>query len=761
MKSNYDIKGMHCSSCSSSIERAISKLDGVKEVNVNLLTNSMTVDHEVSITDRIIIDKVEKLGFSASVQGNENNIYIDSKENEVDDEIKSMKTRLIISFAFMLPLMYIAMGHMVGLPVPNIFIGDKNALIFALSQMFLTMPVMYVNRAYYENGFKALFRKNPNMDSLIALGSTAAFAYGVFVVFRLAYAFGYGQSEVVSHYSHALYFESAAMILALITLGKYLEAKSKEKSTDAIKKLMDLSPKKAIRLEGNKEVEIGIEDVNIGDILVVKAGTVIPTDGRVIKGRGSVDESAISGESIPVELYENSKVIGSTLLKTGYIQIKAEKIGEDTSLAQIIQLVKDANATKAPISKLADKISGIFVPVVIGLAILTTLIWAGLGYGFEMAFSMGISVLVISCPCALGLATPVSIMVGTGQGAKNGILIKSAEALEILHEVDTIVLDKTGTITIGKPVLTDIISDEFDEKDFIKLAGSMESPSDHPLSLAISDYAKENNSEILEVDSFKNIDGRGIEVIIDDKKYYAGNLKLMNDNNISIESYLDRANDLSQHGKTVMYFADINGIIGIIGVADQVKASSKEAIDLFHKSGLETYMLTGDNEKTANAIANNLNLDKVIAEVLPQDKEEIIRNIQSQGKKVAMVGDGINDAPALARADVGIAIGAGTDVAIEAADLVLIKNSLIDVGNAIDLSRATIRNIKQNLFWAFFYNIILIPLAAGILYKPFGISLNPMIASGAMSLSSIFVVTNALRLNTFKAKLDSSKDLIK
>lgn len=761
MKSNYDIKGMHCSSCSSSIERAISKLDGVKEVNVNLLTNSMTVDHEVSITDRIIIDKVEKLGFSASVQGNENNIYIDSKENEVDDEIKSMKTRLIISFAFMLPLMYIAMGHMVGLPVPNIFIGDKNALIFALSQMFLTIPVMYVNRAYYENGFKALFRKNPNMDSLIALGSTAAFAYGVFVVFRLAYAFSYGQSEVVSHYSHALYFESAAMILALITLGKYLEAKSKAKSTDAIKKLMDLSPKKAIRLEGNKEVEVGIEDVNIGDILVVKAGTVIPTDGSVIKGRGSVDESAISGESIPVEVYENSKVIGSTLLKTGYIQIKAEKIGEDTSLAQIIQLVKDANATKAPISKLADKISGIFVPVVIIIAIVTTLIWAWLGYGFEMAFSMGISVLVISCPCALGLATPVSIMVGTGQGAKNGILIKSAEALEVLHEVDTIVLDKTGTITIGKPMLTDIISDKFDKKEFIKLAGSMESPSDHPLSLAISDYAKESNVEILDVDDFKNIDGRGIEVIIDDKKYYAGNLKLMNDKNISTELYIDRANDLSKQGKTVMYFADISGIIGIIGVADQVKASSEEAIDLFHKAGLETYMLTGDNEKTANAIANNLNLDEVIAEVLPQDKEEIIRNIQSQGKKVAMVGDGINDAPALARADVGIAIGAGTDVAIEAADLVLIKNSLIDVVNAIDLSRATIRNIKQNLFWAFFYNIILIPLAAGILYKPFGISLNPMIASGAMSLSSIFVVTNALRLNTFKAKLDSSKDLIK
>lgn len=761
MKSNYDIKGMHCSSCSSSIERAISKLDGVKEVNVNLLTNSMTVDHEVSITDRIIIDKVEKLGFSASVQGNENNIYIDSKENEVDDEIKSMKTRLIISFVFMLPLMYIAMGHMVGLPVPNIFIGDKNALIFALSQMFLTIPVMYVNRAYYENGFKALFRKNPNMDSLIALGSTAAFAYGVFVVFRLAYAFSYGQSEVVSHYSHALYFESAAMILALITLGKYLEAKSKAKSTDAIKKLMDLSPKKAIRLEGNKEVEVGIEDVNIGDILVVKAGTVIPTDGSVIKGRGSVDESAISGESIPVEVYENSKVIGSTLLKTGYIQIKAEKIGEDTSLAQIIQLVKDANATKAPISKLADKISGIFVPVVIIIAIVTTLIWAWLGYGFEMAFSMGISVLVISCPCALGLATPVSIMVGTGQGAKNGILIKSAEALEVLHEVDTIVLDKTGTITIGKPMLTDIISDKFDKKEFIKLAGSMESPSDHPLSLAISDYAKESNVEILDVDDFKNIDGRGIEVIIDDKKYYAGNLKLMNDKNISTELYIDRANDLSKQGKTVMYFADISGIIGIIGVADQVKASSEEAIDLFHKAGLETYMLTGDNEKTANAIANNLNLDKVIAEVLPQDKEEIIRNIQSQGKKVAMVGDGINDAPALARADVGIAIGAGTDVAIEAADLVLIKNSLIDVVNAIDLSRATIRNIKQNLFWAFFYNIILIPLAAGILYKPFGISLNPMIASGAMSLSSIFVVTNALRLNTFKAKLDSSKDLIK
>ena len=758
MKSSYDIKGMHCSSCSRSVEKAISKLDGVKEVSVNLLTNSMTVDHEIGITDRIIINSVEKLGFTASVQGKEEVFQENKKEIEVEDEIKSMKKRVIISFTFMLPLMYIAMGDMVGLPIPGIFTGQENSLIFALSQMFLTMPVMYVNRAYYENGFKALFRKNPNMDSLIALGSSAAFAYGVFVVFRLAYAFGHGQLDVISHYSHALYFESAAMILALITLGKYLEAKSKGKSTDAIKKLMDLSPKKAIKLVDNKEVEVGIEEVNIGDILVVKAGTVIPTDGRVVKGRGSVDESAISGESIPVEVYENSKVIGSTLVKTGYIQVEAEKIGEDTSLAQIIQLVKDANSTKAPISKLADKISGIFVPVVIGLAILTTVIWAVLGYGFETAFSMGISVLVISCPCALGLATPVSIMVGTGQGAKNGILIKSAEALEILHEVDTIVLDKTGTITIGRPVLTDIISDTFTADEFISLAGSMESPSDHPLSLAISDYAKENKAEILEVDDFNNIDGRGIEASIAGKKYYAGNIKLMNDLKIAIDPYLERANALSEQGKTVMYFSDINDIIGIIGVADQVKDSSTAAIDLFNKAGLESYMLTGDNEKTANAIAKNLALDKVIAEVLPQDKEEIIRDIQAQGKKVAMVGDGINDAPALARADVGIAIGAGTDVAIEAADLVLIKDSLIDVVNAIDLSKATIRNIKQNLFWAFFYNIILIPLAAGVLYKPFGISLNPMIASAAMSLSSIFVVTNALRLNSFKARIGSSKE---
>lgn len=750
MKSEYDISGMTCSACSSAVERAVSKIDGVEKVSVNLLTNSMTLSHDSRVGDSLVAKVVEDAGYGAKPRPREGSkIQSEEEDNPLKTQAQSLRSRVIVSMAFMLPLMYIAMGGMIGLPVPQIFQGQENALIFALTQMFMTLPIMYINRAYYQNGFRTLLKANPNMDSLIALGSSAAFIYGIFMIYRMAYGQGHNNWDLVHRYMHNLYFESAAMILTLITLGKYLEAKAKTKSTDAVRALLDLSPKRATKLVDGLEVDVPIEEVAIGDIVLVKPGSALPVDGLIVKGQGAIDESAITGESIPVDKEVGDKVIGATILRSGSIQLRAEKIGQETSLGQIIDLVKNANATKAPIAKMADKISGIFVPIVIGVSVLATLVWMALGYDFEFALNIGISVLVISCPCALGLATPLSIMVGTGQGAKNGVLIKSAEALELLHEVDVVLLDKTGTITEGSPSVTDIVT-SINVEDFLRLAASMEAPSEHPLSRAIVDYSKERDLKLKEVDDFSNIPGRGIRAKISDLNYYAGNLRYMEDLGLSYKNFQAHADRLASEGKTPMYFADDGKVLGLIGVADKIKPTSALAIDKLHKSGLEVYMLTGDNEKTARAIGKDLKLDKVYAEVLPKDKDSMVSKIQAKGRRVAMVGDGINDAPALARADVGIAIGAGTDVAIESADVVLVRSSLLDVVNAIALSRATLKNIKQNLFWAFFYNIILIPLAAGILVPFTGLTLNPMIASAAMAFSSIFVVTNALRLYGFK-----------
>ncbi|NLJ71021.1 MAG: heavy metal translocating P-type ATPase [Clostridiaceae bacterium] len=759
MKDRFTITGMTCSACSQAVGRAVNKLDGINEVSVNLLTNSMQVRFDDNIVNSAqIIRAVQDAGYNAisdnqalSSPNQNTQITINPLETQLVQDQKSLKQRFFISLIFMVPLMYIAMAPMLGLPTLSIFEGPKNSVIFAFSQMLLTLPVIIINHKYFTNGFRTLIKRQPNMDSLIALGSSAAFIYGIFVIYRLSYALGHNQPEVIQHYAHSLYFESAAMILTLITLGKFLEAKSKGKTTDAIKKLMDLSPKTAIRLEDGKEVEIAIEQVNVGDVLVVKPGSSVPVDGRIISGQGSFDQSAITGESIPVEKGPDQEIIGSTILKLGSITMRAEKVGNDTTIAKIIQLVQDANATKAPIAQLADKVAGIFVPVVISIATLATIIWLLSGQSFEFALSIGISVLIISCPCALGLATPVAIMVGTGKGASNGILIKSAEALETLHEIDSIILDKTGTITVGKPVVTDIVLlSNLKQNDFLQIAASLEFPSEHPLSLAILEYADDIGINILPVDNFLNTLGKGIEATINEKRYIAGNQKFMVENGLDISTTDKTFIKLSQAGKTVLYFANEEQLIGIIAVADPIKTNSKQAIKLLHDQGIKIYMLTGDNQRTADAIGKELGLDQVIAEVLPQDKEKMVRQIKQQGGKIAMVGDGINDAPALARADVGIAIGAGTDIAIEAADIVLMKSDLLDVVNSIELSKRTIRNIKQNLFWAFFYNIILIPVAAGVLYLPFDIVLNPMIASASMSLSSVFVVSNALRLNRFK-----------
>ncbi|HHU53223.1 MAG TPA: heavy metal translocating P-type ATPase [Clostridiaceae bacterium] len=768
MKNKFIITGMTCSACSQAVDRAVNKLDGVTEVSVNLLTNSMQVGFDDNKTNaELIIQAVQKAGYDAipdipAPNSSEGNVIIktNSLEAQLVLDLKRLKKRFFISLIFLVPLMYIAMAPMLGLPALSIFEGPENSVIFAFSQMLLTLPVIIINHKYFTNGFKTLIKRQPNMDSLIALGSSAAFIYGIFVIYRLAYALGHNQPEVIQHYAHSLYFESAAMILTLITLGKFLEAKSKGKTTDAIKKLMDLSPKTAIRLEDGKEIEIPIEQVKVGDILVVKPGSAVPVDGRIVSGQGAFDQSAITGESIPVEKGPDQEIIGSTILKLGSITMRAEKIGNDTTIAKIIQLVQDANATKAPIAQLADKAAGVFVPVVIGIATLATIIWLFSGQSFEFALTIGISVLIISCPCALGLATPVAIMVGTGKGASNGILIKSAEALETLHEIESIILDKTGTITVGKPVVTDVILlSDLKQNDFVQIAASLEAPSEHPLSLAILEYADNIGINILPADNFFNTLGKGIEATINEKRYIAGNQTFMVENGLDITPTDKIFIELSQAGKTVLYFAEENQLLGMIAVADPIKTNSKQAIKLLHDQGLKIYMLTGDNQRTADAIGKELGLDQVIAEVLPQDKEKMVRQIKQQSSKVAMVGDGINDAPALARADVGIAIGAGTDIAIEAADIVLMKSDLLDVVNSIELSKRTIRNIKQNLFWAFFYNIILIPVAAGVLYLPFGIILNPMIASASMSLSSVFVVTNALRLNRFKPLVQVNDDL--
>ncbi len=756
MNQKFNVTGMTCSSCSANVEKAVRKLPGVESVNVNLLSNSMTVDFDEAAMDNTkIINAVVDAGYNASifVRGASAGKQKEKAVNPVEEEIKEMKKRTIVSFVFLIPLMYVSMGHMFHLPHPDWLMGDKNAVSFAFIQLIFTLPIVYVSRKYYRVGFKTLFHGAPNMDSLIAIGSGAALVYGVFAIFRIGYGLGHNDLNIVHQYSKDLYFESAAMILALITFGKLLETRAKGRTSEAISKLMDLAPKTASVIRDGQEVEIPVEDVVKEDIIVVRPGQSIPVDGVIIEGNSAVDQSALTGESIPVEKNAGDKVIAATINKTGFFKFKAEKVGDDTTLAQIIQLVEDASSSKAPIAKMADKISGIFVPVVICIAVAATIVWLLLGYPFEFALSIGISILVISCPCALGLATPVAIMVATGKGASNGILIKSAEALESLHTINTVVLDKTGTITEGKPVVTDIITARGEsEQNLLEIAASLEKPSEHPLAEAIVEKAKERGMSFSDVDEFNAVSGRGIIGKISGKQYIAGNLALMNDEKIDVSSFQDASDAFAMEGKTPLYFADDKKLLGIIAVADVVKPTSREAIDRFKSMGIDVVMLTGDNKKTAEAIRRQLHIDRVVAEVLPQDKEKEIRSIQEGGKKVAMVGDGINDAPALARADVGIAIGAGTDVAIESADIVLMKSDLLDAVTAVQLSKATIKNIKQNLFWAFFYNTLGIPLAAGVFFIALGWKLSPMFGAAAMSMSSVFVVSNALRLKLFKPK---------
>lgn len=750
MNKKFNVVGMTCSACSASVEKSVKKLEGINSVNVNLLTNSMIVDYDEEVcNENKIIEAVTSAGYGASIF-NKNEIKINDKIN-IQDEIKEMKKRLITSFIFLIPLMYISMGHMIGLPLPSVLSGLENAISYGMTQFLLALVIVYVNRKYYQVGFKTLLKGSPNMDTLIAIGSSAAMIYGIFAIYRMGYGLGVQDFNLVEKYHMDLYFESAAMILALINLGKYLEKKSKGKTSEAITKLMNLAPKTANVVRNNKEITISIDDVIKGDIVIVKPGESVPVDGVIIEGGSFIDQSAITGESIPVEKNIGDKVIAATINKNGYFKFKAEKVGDDTTLAQIITLVEDASSSKAPIAKLADKISGIFVPIVILISIISTIIWLIVGQSFEFSLSIGIAVLVISCPCALGLATPVAIMVGTGKGAENGILIKSAEALEIAHTIQTVVLDKTGTITQGKPNVTDIIvSSDINKDELLKIAASIEKPSEHPLSEAIIEMAKKKNINLLKVDNFISITGKGVKAEINKKVYYAGNLSLMKENNIDCSSVYEASSNLAEKGKTPLYFSDENKLLGVIAVADTIKSTSKKAIKEFKNMGIDVVMLTGDNKKTAEAIRRELNIDKAVAEVLPQDKEKEVRKIQESGKKVAMIGDGINDAPALARADVGIAIGAGTDIAIESADIVLMKSDLLDGVTTIKLSKAVIKNIKENLFWAFFYNSIGIPLAAGVFYNILGWKLNPMFGAFAMSLSSVCVVLNALRLRLFK-----------
>ena len=754
MKQKFDVTGMSCSACSAHVEKAVSRVPGVDQVQVNLLQNSMVVEYEDEATDAAaIIHAVEDAGYGASVK----DAHEPAKKAENDlqkrtaEEAKKMKHRLGWSIVFLIVLMYISMGHMLGWPLPGILLGHENMMIFALTQLFLTLPIMYLNRKYYENGFKSLFHGAPNMDTLVAMGSTAAFVYSVSRLYVMGYAMGRGETDMAHMAAMNLYFESAAMILTLVTIGKYMESRSKNRTSDAITKLVDLAPKTALVVRNGRETEIPADQVQVGETVIVKPGQGIPVDGVILEGTGTVDESAITGESIPVEKKVGDRVTGATVNRAGYFQMKADRIGEDTTLSQIIRLVEEAGGSKAPIAKLADKVSGIFVPVVITIAVITIIVWLLSGATFSFALASGIAVLVISCPCALGLATPTAIMVGTGRGAEQGILIKSGESLETAHLVDTVVLDKTGTITEGHPAVAAVrTAPGVTEAELLGLAASLEKASEHPLAEAIVRYAEEAGVEVSQATEFAAEAGQGVSGMVSGRKVLAGNQKMMDAQKVTLDGMDAEAGKLSEEGRTVLYIAADQKLLGMIAVADPVKKTSAEAIREMEQMGLDVVMLTGDHEKTARAIQKQLGISRVIAQVLPQDKEREVRRLQEEGHKVAMVGDGINDAPALARADVGIAIGAGTDVAIESADIVLMKSDLLDAVTAVQLSRAVIRNIKENLFWAFCYNAIGIPLAAGVFYPLLNWQLSPMFGSAAMSFSSVFVVCNALRLKGFQ-----------
>ena len=773
MKERFDVTGMTCSACSSHVEKSVGKLTGVENVSVNLLTNSMQVEFDENKLDTAgIIKAVEDAGYGAAVKdghaksGTKTSGQSDSQENSglsaVEQNVKNMKKRLIVSLIFWIPLMYVSMGHMIyqwlNIPMPpftmNFLYGNENAITYAFTQFLLLLPILIANQKYFKNGFKTLWHRSPNMDSLIAIGAGAAILYGIFAIYRIGYAMGHGDMMVVHQYAHDLYFESAGTILTLITIGKYLETKSKGKTSEAITKLLNLAPKTVTVVRDGVEQVIDATDVEKGEIFLVKPGESVAVDGIVLEGKSSFDESAITGESIPVPKQEGDTIVSASMNKSGLIRAKATKVGEDTTIAQIIRLVEEASSSKAPIAKMADKIAGVFVPTVITIALITGVIWLISGATFEFAMSTAIAVLVISCPCALGLATPVAIMVGTGKGAENGILIKSGDALETAHQIDTVVLDKTGTITQGKPVVTDIIcaaGKSAAKTQLLQIAGSLEKGSEHPLAEAIVNYCVTNNISLEKVTDFNALFGKGIEGTVSGTHYYAGNEKMMEEKGISLSTeQKNQIQALAKQGRTPLLFADEKQFLGIVAVADVVKPTSKEAVQKFRDYGIHVIMLTGDNEVTAQAIKEQVGIDEVIAGVLPTQKEEKISALKQAGHKVAMIGDGVNDAPALASADVGIVIGAGTDVAIESADIVLMKNDLLDAVGAVKLSKAVIRNIKENLFWAFFYNSIGIPLAAGVLYPLFQIKLNPMFGAAAMSLSSVCVVSNALRLRWVK-----------
>ena len=747
MKDKFDITGMTCSACSAHVYKAVSKLDGVKDVNVNLLSNNMVVEYDDNIKPSDIITAVVDAGYGAQVasQNKSDNKKVNKEQiNESD----LMYERLKYSFIFFIPVLYLSMGPMMHLPNIPILQGYENSLNYAFTLFLLTIPIVFINRAFFIKGYKALIHKAPNMDTLVALGAFSAMIYGIFAIYRIGYGLAVSNHELVMKYSHSLYFESAATILTLITLGKYLEAKSKKKTSKALEKLMDLTPKTAIIEREGKEYTVLVDEVKAGDIVIVKPGGSIAVDGEIIEGNTTIDQSSITGESMPVEKSVGDKVISATINKTGYIKYRALKVGKDTTISQIIALVEEAANSKAPISKLADKISGIFVPIVITIAIISAVFWLYMGMSFEFALSIAISVLVISCPCALGLATPVAIMVGTGRGAENGILIKSAESLEAAHSINAIAIDKTGTITEGKMTVKSVEVYKYDENTILQTAYTLEKSSAHPIAKAIVNKCEKLGFDVFSATDFNSYNGLGISCIINGKKYSCGSAKFMT--SLAIE-YKNKKKNIDNTSAPI-YLAEENELIGIINVSDKIKETSIEAVKKFKESNIEVYMLTGDNKQSAEYTAFQAGIENVYAELMPQDKEEVIRQLQEKGKKVAMVGDGINDAPALMRSDLGIAIGAGTDVAIQSADIVLINNNLLDAVTAVKLSKAVLKNIKMNLFWAFFYNIIGIPVAAGVFYLSYGLTLNPMIAAAAMSFSSVFVVTNALRLRNFKAE---------
>ncbi len=747
------IKGMTCTACAAAIERSVGKMDGVKSASVNFATEKLKVRFNSGETDLdSVIETIRDTGYD--VEEEESQKAVAGMDDKIEKQEKRLRKRFLISLLFTIPVFYLAMGHMAGLPVPGFLAGHQNSLSMALIQMFLTIPVMITGAEFYKSGFKTLFKGAPNMDTLIAIGSGAAFVFGVFVIFMLAQGFSHDNQNLINEYAGQLYFESAAVILTLITLGKYLEAKAKGKTSDAVKSLISLVPEEASVIRDEEEVRIPVEDLRVGDLAVVKPGGRIPADGLIESGYTAVDESMLTGESLPVEKKQGDRVTGGSINKTGYIRFTVLRTGSDTTLSKIIKMVEDAQGEKAPIARFADRISAIFVPVVMLISVISFIVWLILGQGTGFAFTIAISVLVISCPCALGLATPTAIMVGTGAGARRGILFKSGEALEIMHKAGTIVFDKTGTLTEGKPKVTDIAAKGISEKELLSYAASAEKMSEHPLADAVIDAALAEGVEIFEGGDFQAFPGYGIKANIRDKEFLIGKKEFLDQNGVDIENITDISDKLSNAGKTPLYTALEGRFAGVIAVADVARPDAVEAVSRLGEMGYEVVMLTGDNEKTAAAVGRLLNIDNVISNVLPDKKAEAITRFQKDGNRVIMVGDGINDAVALAQSDVGIAMGNGTDVAIESADVVLMRDNPLSVAAALELSGATMKNIKQNLFWAFFYNVLGIPIAAGVLYNAAGLRLDPMIAAAAMSFSSVTVVLNALRLRRFRPKID-------